>query len=501
VKRDEGVIETAVRILRRRKLVVLAALIGVPILAFLFTASKEKEYEATATLLFREEPAVLGEAQSVVDPTREAETTAEIVALPVIAENAEKEFELPAGSVSGTVSVEASPTANTAAITSTSGDPQLSAEAANAYATAYIRFRRKQDRGQLQEPIELAEETIAELGPEEVGGEQELALKKQLDQLRLNQALQTGGAELVQKASPPSEASGPSKTKNVALGLVLGALLGFGLAALLERIDRRVRSSEEMEDLYGLPLIGRIPRSRMLSTTSSRSLGSQTQEGEAFRVLRANLRYFARDQARRTILIVSAEEGDGKSTISLGLATTMTEMGDSVVLVEADLRKGSSMKTVSGEPPKGLSDVLVDEDLDRVLLSVSVESPGDGADRLLTILPSGPTPPNPPELLEAPRMAETLAELRERFEFVIIDSPALGAVSDALALVPDVSEIVIVGGLGKTTRDAARDLMQQLAFLEREPVGVIVNFAEAERAKYSHYYRADLVGSGGSSRS
>jgi polysaccharide biosynthesis transport protein len=95
-------------------------------------------------------------------------------------------------------------------------------------------------------------------------------------------------------------------------------------------------------------------------------------------------------------------------------------------------------------------------------------------------------------------MAETLAELRERFEFVIIDSPALGAVSDALALVPDVSEIVIVGGLGKTTRDAARDLMQQLAFLEREPVGVIVNFAEAERAKYSHYYRADLASSGSS---
>lgn len=494
-------IETAVRILRRRKLVVLVALIGVPVLAYIFTAGKEKEYQATATLLFREEPAVLGETQPVVDPTREAETTAEIVALPVIAENAEKEFKLPAGSVSGTVSVEPSPTANTAAVTSTSGDPQLAAEVANAYATAYIRFRRKQDRGQLQEPIELAEETLAELGPEEVGGPQEQALKKQLDQLRLNQALQTGGAELVQKASPPTEPSGPSKTKNVALGLVLGALLGFGLAALLERVDRRVRSSEEMEDLYGLPLIGRIPRSRMLSTTSSRSFGSQTQEGEAFRVLRANLRYFARDQARRTILIISAEEGDGKSTIALGLATTMTEMGDKVVLVEADLRKGSSMQTVSGESPKGLSDVLVDEELDRVLFSASVESPGEGSDRLLTILPSGPTPPNPPELLESPRMAETLAELRERFEYVIIDSPALGAVSDALALVPDVSEIVIVGGLGKTTRDAARDLMQQLAFLEREPVGVIVNFAEAERAKYSHYYRADLVGSGGSSGS
>jgi succinoglycan biosynthesis transport protein ExoP len=114
----------------------------------------------------------------------------------------------------------------------------------------------------------------------------------------------------------------------------------------------------------------------------------------------------------------------------------------------------------------------------------------------MTILPSGPTPPNPAELLEGPQMAGALDDLRERFEFVIIDSPALGAVSDALALVPDVSEIVVVGGLGKTTRDAARDLIQQLDLLDREPVGVIVNFAEAERAKYSHYYRTDLVGSG-----
>jgi succinoglycan biosynthesis transport protein ExoP len=497
VKKDEGIVDSAWRILRRRKIVVLVALIGVPILAFIFTSSKEKEYTAGATLLFREEPTILGESPTVVDPTREAETTAELVALPVIAENAEKENKsLPEGLIAGTVSVTPSPTADTAEVSSTSGDPELSAEAANAYATAYIRFRRKQDRAQLQEPIELAETSLAEIGPEEEGGPQEQALKKQLDQLRLNQALQTGGAELVQKANPPSESSGPSVSKNVLLGLVLGALLGFGLAALLERIDRRVRSSEEMEELYQLPLIGRIPRSRVLSTVSGHGLGSKSLEGEAFRVLRANLRYFAREQQRRTILIISAEEGDGKSTIALGLANTMTEMGDSVVLVEADLRKGSSMRTVEGGAPAGLSDVLVGADLDRLLIRVAVAPPGEQEERYLTILPSGPTPPNPAELLEGPQMAGALDDLRERFEFVIIDSPALGAVSDALALVPDVSEIVVVGGLGKTTRDAARDLIQQLDLLDREPVGVIVNFAEAERAKYSHYYRTDLVGSG-----
>ena len=96
-------------------------------------------------------------------------------------------------------------------------------------------------------------------------------------------------------------------------------------------------------------------------------------------------------------------------------------------------------------------------------------------------------------------MQEVLAELGERFRFIIIDSPALGAVSDALALVPAASRTVIVGGLGKTTREAARALLKQFTLLKRQPIGVIVNFAEPERAKYSHYYQSDLAGSASSS--
>src|SRR6202042_1109190 len=117
-----------------------------------------------------------------------------------------------------------------------------------------------------------------ELEPDERGGTQEQALKRQLDQLQLNQALQTGGAELVQKASPPGEPSSPDTKKNVILGLVIGILLGFGLAVLLERMDRRIRTSEEMEEVYGLPLIGRIPRSKLLARRQSVALGTTTQE-------------------------------------------------------------------------------------------------------------------------------------------------------------------------------------------------------------------------------
>jgi Mrp family chromosome partitioning ATPase len=105
-------------------------------------------------------------------------------------------------------------------------------------------------------------------------------------------------------------------------------------------------------------------------------------------------------------------------------------------------------------------------------------------------------PPNPSELLDSEQMHNLALELHERFQVVVIDSPALGAVSDALALVSEASAVVIVGGLGRTTRDAGRELSKQLALLGKKPIGVIANFTEPERGKYSHYYRSDTVGSG-----
>jgi capsular exopolysaccharide synthesis family protein len=501
VTNQEGVIEQALRIVRRRKWVVLQAAIAVPLIAFLLSATQQKEYTASATLLFRVPPAGLSEGNSVIDPTREAATNGELVALPVVAEQAARTLDhgISTGEIFSSIEVTPSTNADTATIAATTTSPQLSAEMANAYGQAYIAFRRRADRSQVQDAINLAESSLRELTPTQQAGTEGEALTKQLDQLRLAQALQTGGAELVQPASPPSTPSSPHPTRNVALGIVLGLLLGFGLAALLERIDRRVRSTEEMEQLYDLPILARIPRSRRLAGKRPEGLGTQTQEGEAFRVLRTNLRYFNIDRSLQSILVVSPEEGDGKSTVARGLATTMAEMGDDVVLVEADLRKGGEFRQVTGQPADGLSNALAGTALEKVLITVDVEVPNLEESRSLVVLPSGPAPPNPSELLESDRMLEILIELRKSFRFVILDSPALGAVSDALALVPTASEVVVVGGLGKTTRDAARELRKQFSLLDKQPIGVIVNFSEPERAKYSHYYRPDLADSSASS--
>ncbi len=256
-----------------------------------------------------------------------------------------------------------------------------------------------------------------------------------------------------------------------------------------------MRTVEELEELYEVPILARIPRSQRLSRRNPEAIGPQTQEGEAFRVLRTNLRSFNIDVGLHSILITSPEAGDGKSTVARTLAMTMAEMGDDVVLVEADLRKGGELRGVTGAPASGLSNVLSGTPVEKVLIDVDVPAGSGGESRSLTVLPSGPVPPNPSELLDSAQMHGLLAELGERFRIVVVDSPALAAVSDALALVGEVSAVVVVGGLGRTTRDAGRDLSKQFSLLDKKPIGVIANFTEPERGKYSHYYRSDVVGS------
>lgn len=484
--------EQGLTIVRRRKLVFVQALIVVPLLALVLSLAQDEQYTATATLLFREDPqGLLGDdAGTFVDPSRAAATNDELVSLPVVAERTadQMDADVTGQQVLSSVSVDSGGEADIAEISATTASPELSASMANAYGQAYIDFRREADQAQVQRAIDLVNSSLAALDADELAGEQGQVLQDQLDQLELTQALQTGQAELVQLAEPPSSASSPKTRRNVMLGLVLGGLLGFGLAALLERIDRRVRTVEELESLFGLPILARIPRSRTLARRRNGGPDiAQTPEGEAFRILRTNLRYFNVDREIRSLLVASPQPGDGKSTVARQLATTMAEMGDNVVLVEADLHKGGAAGNVLADRSDGLSSVLVGTPLERALVEVDVGSLRTEA-RTLHVLPSGPVPPNPSELLESERMRTLLADLQDRFETVVVDSPALGVVSDALALVPEVSGVIVVSGLGQVTRDAVRDFNKQLSLLGTRPIGVVANFTEPDRGGHSYYY-------------
>jgi capsular exopolysaccharide synthesis family protein len=234
-------------------------------------------------------------------------------------------------------------------------------------------------------------------------------------------------------------------------------------------------------------VIAEIPRSRMLARNGMAPLGAE--ESEAFRMLRSSLRYFSVDSATRSLLIASASTGEGKSTIARRLAETMAAMGDSVVLVEADMHRPSGFSLGSDSDGVGLSTVLRGSALSDSLAEFPLATAADGKHRTLAVLRNGPLPPNPSELLDSARMREVLLELHARFDIVIVDSPPLPIVSDALPLISQVDGVLAVSAIGLTTREGVRDFLRVVGLHDGDLLGVVVNFAERASASAAEYYR------------
>jgi succinoglycan biosynthesis transport protein ExoP len=485
--REEGLIEQWLAILRRRRWVVLQALVIVPAAALVFSLLQEDKYTATASLLFRSastETLPQGGTPGFVDPTREAATNDQLVSLPAVAQETAKLLRgrATAGDVAGSVTVDAGGEADIARITATTTSPRLSADMANAYGEAYIAFRRKRDQARLKHAIGVLERNLAALSAIEQAGPAGQAVQANLAQLKAAVGLQTGNADLVQRASAPSTPSSPKVKRNTLLGLILGGILGFLLAALLERLDRTVRSAEEIEELYGLPILARIPKSRALAsqgTDQERPLDAATSH--AFRALRANLHNFNAGRELRSVLVIGREPGGGKSTIARHLALTMAEVRDRVVLVEADLQKDRNGSEA------GLSSVLTGAPLKHALTSVPLanESPPG---RQLTVIPAGRAPANASELVGSEDMRSLLRLLEVRFDLVIVDSPPLAIASDALALVHAVSGVIVVCAIGQSTREGVRELRKQLMLVGCDALGIVANFATPSLDDYGYYY-------------
>lgn len=490
MRTSDGALEYSLRVLRRRKFVILAAPIIVALIVFGYDHTKTKEYKASATLLFenKSEP-------GVSEASREAATNEALAALPAVALKASKELggEASVGEILGSVTVESTnEQANLTAIEVTNPSPTRAAEIANAYANAYIVFRRSSDKATVKRSITVIQTKLEELSPEEAEGPKGAALRERLGQLEVEEALATGDATLVQEAAAPTSPSTPRTKRDVILGIVVGLVLGLALAALFERLDTRIRSVEELEEVFGLPIIARVPKSKNFRHAEIAEM-LRSPEAESLRGLRTNMRYLGVQNDLSALLIASPEPADGKSTLARALAGAMVQMGDSVALVEADLHKESAFKNAMTGHGEGLSGVLAGGSLDEALIKVPIPAAGaSGEGRSLTVLPSGPVVPNPSELLESDRMRAVMTELRQKFDTVIVDSPAVGVVSDAMALVPLTTAILAVGGLGKTKREPAGHFVDQLNLTGNRPIGLVATLTSSNRGQYS-YYRQSMA--------
>ena len=490
---------TLLTAIRRRMGIVLLCIVALPAATLALSFSEQKEYSATASLLFRDPQFDqklfgAGVVAASTDPNREAATNVQLVSLEVVAARTAQAFrgDLTPDDVKSRVAVSPAGQSDVVTVTATDHDPDVAAKLANTFATEFISFRRDADRSKISSAQKLVQAQLAKMPAAERNGPQGTALRQRSEQLQILAALQTGNAELVQTANPPSSPSSPKPVRNGAIGLLLGLLLGPALAMLLERLDRRLKDPNEISDAFDRPILGGIPDSRVLSGVNPSSESLSGGDAEAFRMLRANLVYFNVDHQISSVLVTSSTPGDGKSTVSMHLAFAAAAAGSRTLLIEADLRHPTLARRLGLPSDRGLSQLLAGQlksfaqAVHRV--PVAAQRSKGGVAPTIDALLSGPVPPNPTDLIESDRMQRVLDAAQERYDLVVIDTPPTSVVSDTIPLVKRVSGVIVVCRLGRTTRDSARHLHNQLENLEANTIGVVVNGIGRQTGGYGSAY-------------
>lgn len=302
-----------------------------------------------------------------------------------------------------------------------------------------------------------------------------------------------GGAALAQvSVVEPAQVSespiSPNTTRNLALGIAVGLLLGIALAVIRDRLDNTIKDRAALQELSGVPVIGVVPFDKTIQDDSTLSFAeSSSGSAEAFREMRTNLQFLEVDSPPRAIVVTSAIPSEGKSTTAVNLALVLAEAGHQVALVEGDLRRPRVSKYMGIVGSVGLSTVLSGQaDVDEVMQPTRF--PG------VEVLASGPLPPNPSELLGSEAARVMMASLRERFDYVVVDAPPLLPVTDASVLTAHADGALVVARHGHTKREELTRALGNLHQVGAPVLGVILTMAPSKGKRdydYRHYYETD----------
>ncbi len=298
--------------------------------------------------------------------------------------------------------------------------------------------------------------------------------------------LQMSNVRILDRAQAPDRPVSPRPVRNLALAVVLGLLGGVGLAFLLETLDVSVTTREQVEERLGLPFLGIIPSFELDKDQITRDLfvhaNPHSAAAECLRSIRTNLLFMSPDRRPKTILVTSSGPGEGKTTAATSLAEIMADGGNRVLLVDADMRRPRIHKVFGVEPQHGLSSLILGEGrLDDTVRTTSVDN--------LFVLPCGPVPPNPAELLHTEAFKAVLAAVADRFDRVIIDSPPAGVVADAVVLSTQVDGTLFLLRAGQTSRDAAARTIRALTDVKARIFGAVLNNLDLDDQRYGQYYQ------------
>jgi polysaccharide biosynthesis transport protein len=525
------------QVLRRRKAIIALSVAAVLAVALTASYSQTPLYAATAKLLLKPRSAEYvfsnnSGSQSEVLSARSVETEIEVI-------KTEPVRELVRNKIGSAPAVQVRPVGQTDLVTirAESTDPARASQVANAYASAYIDFRRKQAFDELSAASEEVQTKITDLQkqlenlnatlasapvcvdtrttadactqranveanvtPRRTTLNNQLGLFQQrLDQMQVDSALASGSAQLVTPAYAPLEPFAPTPRRNAVLAIVLGLLLGVGLAFLRDYLDDSIKGKEDLERAVpGLGVVGLIPlvpdwkareQSRVVSLSDPTSPAA-----EAYRILRTSLQFLGIDRQVRLVQITSASAQEGKSTTLANLAVAFANSGLRTVAVCCDLRRPRLHQFFGLDNAVGFTSVL----LGNVALSKALQ-PIPGQERLL-VLASGPLPPNPSELLSSSRTADLFRNLANQADIVLIDSPPVLPVTDSLVLSQRVDSTVLVSSARVTTRKAAHRAAEMLHQVNAPLVGAVLNGVTEEGGYGSYaarYYTSENVARNG----
>ena len=325
-------------------------------------------------------------------------------------------------------------------------------------------------------------------------------LLQRLKEAGVSAGLRSSNIRVVDIARTPTSPIKPNVPRNIQLGLLLGLGLGIGLALVVESFDSTVRSLEELSAISTLPALGTIPLQlsshghlrKRLKTMSAETEKSESpalvtyarpksEAAEAYRALRTSILLSSFGAPPKVILVTSAMPQEGKTTISANSALVLAQRGSRVLLIDADLRRPGIDKLFGFRSRGGLSTLIsgVDKIEDVVVPFTQVPN--------LWILPAGPIPPQPVELLGSTVMKDHITRWRDEFDHIIIDTPPCLSVTDAVILSPEADRVILVARSGKTTKPALRRACDLLLQVNARVMGIVLNALDL-RSGGGYYY-------------
>jgi non-specific protein-tyrosine kinase len=443
------------RIFRERwKVIALMVLLGIGVAAVI-TALSPKVYQANVQVFvsFNSDTAGTGADAYAQNAAlqQEVATFAELIGTPKIVHGIQKDLNLGLSDskLRGKISAEAPTTQTLVNVHATDGNPTTAAAIANSAANQFIHVIEgyKTPSGATRPTVQLF---------------------------------------VTQPATAPGSPSSPNPVINIALGVVLGLLLGVGLAVGRDVLDNRIKDVEGLSKIAVLPAMGTIVEDpKATRHPIATRAGTRNARAENFRQLRANLQFANVDEHPRVIAVTSSIPSEGKTMVAMNLASTLAEAGFTVCLVDADLRRPTVAKVMGLLGPVGLTSVLIHQiDLDDALQKAGSN---------LYVLSSGPTPPNPSEVLASSYVRDIVRSLLDKVDYVVIDTAPVLPVADGSEVAALADGTLLVASHNMTTDVQVKRAVAALARVDARLLGVVLNRVPVKRAgEYGYaYYRAE----------